>query len=464
MTTALGIFVMLAFVLGITTYLFASRQFEAETQRDEARRQVADLQSQLTAAGQEQEQLRGIIGVEPTMPVADIDTRLTEQFANFPQKEKSFTKLIELLAEAKQSNEQEQLEAVAAKQTALAEEQKDKAAAIAAKKVAEDARQEAENRLTQATQNFDSQWADHEKKQTELLARQRQAEEEARTLRNIRQEILRNREQIAPARRTGFEEKDPLEQLGIVRNELEIQAREITTLNGILARLRVADPDLQKKIAEYRAEDDRIEGFDGRIVGVDSRSNTVLISSPTTTGVRPGLLLYVFSPDDPRPEFGSRKGIVRVARAEGPSRLRATIQEENQRDPILTGDGVASSLWAAGLPPKIVVVGFSDLDRDGRSDRDQLVAMVERVGGQVVAEVTPDTSFVVDLGPPPGGDENPPPEWASEAKREEAAVKTARIMGVQIVGIDRLFDALGIDAGSFKPSRLPPTSRPLRSP
>jgi len=464
MTTALGIFVMLSFALGIMTYIFASRQFEAETERDAARQESVEAQNRLTAAEQQAAELRGIIGVDADTPVADIDTRLTEQFADFPQKEKSYSALVDLLNEARRSVEREQLEAVETTQADLAREREDKTAAIAAKKVAEDSRQEAASQLAKARQDFEAQWKQHEQNQTDLLTRQREAEEESRTLRNVQQEIARSREYIPPARRQGFEEKNPVEQLEVIREELRLQADAIVNLNAVLAQVRVSDPELQKKIAEYRSEDDRIEGFDGRIIAVDPREDSVLISCSTTTGIRPGLVLYVFPPGDPRPGFNARKATVEVSTVEGPSLLRATIREENDRDPILSGDGVATSLWAAGVTPRIVVVGFSDLDRDGRSDREQLVALVANAGGQVVDAVAPDTAFVVDLGVPPGRESDQPPEWAAEAKRYELANKTARIMGVPIVGLQHLLDALGLDEDAFKPGRLPRSLQTTRVP
>ncbi|MCS5616618.1 MAG: hypothetical protein NZ658_01350, partial [Pirellulales bacterium] len=109
MTTALGIFVILSFALGIMSYIFASRQFDAEAERDEARQQAADAQMQLTTAKTEQEELRKIIGVDAETPVADIDTRLTEQFSSFPQKEKSYAKLVELLQDANRKTAEEKL-------------------------------------------------------------------------------------------------------------------------------------------------------------------------------------------------------------------------------------------------------------------------------------------------------------------------------------------------------------------
>ena len=464
MTTALGIFVILSFALGIMSYIFASRQFDAEAERDEARQQAADAQMQLTTAKTEQEELRNIIGVDAETPVADIDTRLTEQFASFPQKEKSYAKLVELLQDANRKTAEEKLADEKAKDATIATEQQDKAAAVAAKETAEAARQEAVETLAAEKQKFDAQWTEHEKNQAALLDKQREAEDEARTLRNVKQEIARSLEYIAPGRRTGFDEKGPVEQLEVIRTELRLQAEAIINLNKLLTQLRVADPELQRTIAEYRSEDDRIQAIDGQIIDVDARTGSVLISCATTEGVRPGLMLYVFPPGDERPAFAARKATVKVSQVEGPSLLRATISRENARDPILSGDGVATSLWSAGVTPKIAIVGFSDLDRDGQSDRDRLVAMVKNAGGEIVDTVSPDTAFVVDLGLPPSQGDAQPPEWAADAKRQELAVKTARIMGVKIVGIGSLLDALGVDRSSFQPNRLPRSRQTTRVP
>ena len=261
---------------------------------------------------------------------------------------------------------------------------------------------------------------------------------------------------LPPSRQEALKARASAEQLEVIRNELRSQTKEIVRLNEVLTAARVADPAVQVAIAELRPETDRIDGFDGRVADVDPRSGTVLVSCRSTAGIRPGLVLHVFPPGEDRPQFGDRKAMIEVTDVEGPSLVRAAIRRETTRDPILTGDGVATSLWGPGNAPAIMVVGFSDVDDDGRDDRDRLTDLVTKAGGRVVDAVAADTALVVDLGTPQqkaGDDEIP--GWSAEEKRRDRALKTAKVYGTRVGSLDTLLDLLGLDAGSFEVGRLP---------
>ena len=460
LTIAMAVFVMLTFALGVTTYLFFSGQQKAREEQRAADAKAVAAQAELQGVKQDMDTLRQIVGVAADLPVAEIDTQRAAlfegDFAGFTGDDKSYLKLIEWLrgefrdkSTRTKTVEQEKkdLEAKTAADVKAAQESLEKA-----QQAADQAKQD----LDKAGKEFAEARGKHETQQSKLLDEKRSEEEKARELENLKTLIAALSDYLPPARQEALKAKPPAEQLEIVKNELRSQSKELARLNVVLTDARVADPAAQAAIADLRKEDDRVEGFDGRVADVDPRSGTVLVSCRSTAGVRPGLVLHVFPPGENRPQFGDRKAMIEVVEVEGPSLMRAVIRRETARDPILTGDGVSSSLWGAGKSPAIMIVGFSDVDNDGRFDQNELATLVTKAGGRVVDAVAADTALVVDLGQPQqaAGDEDIP-GWPAERKRRDRALETAKAYGTRVGSLDALLDLLGLDAGSFEVGRLP---------
>ncbi|MFM7137286.1 MAG: hypothetical protein ACKO1M_09505 [Planctomycetota bacterium] len=460
LTIALSLFVILTFSLAVTTYLFFSKRQEADQAQQAATASAAEAQAAMQATKDEMATLRGIIGVGDDMPIADVETGLAKlfegDFQGFAGDEKSYLKLIEWLRAEFRTKSEAVKKAEEVQQASETKATADVKAAQDALAAAQEAEAKAKADLDAATKQFAENRDAHETQQGKLLDEKRSEEEKARDLGSLRIQIVGVGEYLPPARRTGFEAAKPEEQLELIRNELRNQSKEITRLNELLTVARVADPEVQEAIAKVQPAADRIDGVDGRVADVDARSGTVLVSCRSTGGIRPGLVLHVFPPGGQRPQFGDRKAVIEVTEIEGPNLVRAVIRREDSRNPILSGDGVASSLWAPGLSPAIVIVGFADVDEDGRSDAEALAELVTKAGGRVVDGVATDTAMLVDLGQP-STDENEPevPGWADEAKRRDRALKTAKLYGTRVGSLDSLLDMLGLDADSFVAGRLP---------
>lgn len=464
LTIALSIFVMLTFALGITTYLYFNKAEEAEVGLVAANAQAADAETNARQTAEQMNELREVVGVQPDVPVADIraelENRIAGQFAGFPAENATYLKLLEWVrtefekkSTAVKTADDEKKALAAQKAAELAAAEKAKAAAVAAEQAAKQA-------SAAAAADFEQRWKGHETETKKLEQAKRAAEQESNALRSLKAEVEKGLDFMPPSRKPEFEraiaDQDSIKQLDLMRFELRTRAKSIAELNEILARLRVADPKLQEEILAARPVDDRIDGFNGHIVSVDPRLGTALISCRTTAGLRPGLILHVFTPDDPQPEFGTRKAVVEITEVEGPTLVRAVIRRQVPRNPILSGDGVSSSLWAGGVTPEIVIVGFADVDSDGRSDRESLAAIVEQAGGRVVDAVAPNTSLVVDLGQPAAGEDGREvPGWPAESRRRNRNLDDAKTFNIRVTGLAGLLDMLGLDAESFRPGRLP---------
>ena len=464
LTIALIVFVMLTFVLAAATYFgFTGRQ-KALDDRASADKQSETAANEVRQARQDLETLRNLIGVPPETPIADIETGLGNlfegDFAGFDRDSKSYTTLIGWLRDefrdlAGKVKTVEQDKQVLASQSG--------ADAVRIQQELEQWKKQAESaEAAQASQKqeFDQRWSELEKKETDLLAQLDKAEGRARELQALAAEIAKGLDFMPPTRRQAFSEalntQDSIKQLELIRTLLREQAQAIERFNRQLAELRVADPTIQQLIAAAIPADDRIDGFDGRLVDIDPRSSTVLITSRSTAGLRPGLVLHVFDPEDPRPEFGSRKAVVQVTEIESSTLARASILREDVKSPMLPGDGVSSSLWSTGTAPEVVIVGFTDVDGDGRSDLQMLTDLIQRAGGRIQAGVTASTAMVVDLGSPPGSNiERLAPEWPAEEKRRERTLNAAKTYGTRVASTAVLLDMLGLDADSFAAGRFP---------
>ena len=87
-------------------------------------------------------------------------------------------------------------------------------------------------------------------------------------------------------RKAEFMGKDDKGRVDLLKSELIARGKQIRKLNEILEKLRVADPTLQNTVRAATPKDDRVDGFDGRILSVNELDRTVLVSCGTTTGLR----------------------------------------------------------------------------------------------------------------------------------------------------------------------------------
>lgn len=465
---ALIIFVMIAFVLAVTTYLGFQQKGVEQLASDKAARDLAAAQGELATTQRGFEAVREVLGTDKDTAddiVAERNELFDTKFAAFDKEPKSLLRLVEWLADSIRTKEDDIQRLEAEKAEIRKEQETAVAQAQSLQKAAEDALAKAQGDLEAAQKDFKDRLGQHQTAQDKLKAEQERALAEATALRAITEELAKLAPLLSSEARRKFTAVPPEGQpepwpdrVGFVKRELEDDKKTIRNLNATLAQLRVADPKLQKLVRDSTPDGDRIDGFDGRISTVNAADRTVLILCDSTAGMRPGLTLSVFEPDDPRPRTGERKGLVEVIAVEGPTLARARIRAEAPTVPILAGDGVATSLWSSGTPREVVIVGFVRFGAGRRQDADALKAVVARNGGRVVDSVSPTTSLVVDGGTPQSADGQvgAAAEWkpADDAIRRRA-LTAAKESGIRVVSLDALLDMLGVDVESLDGRRLP---------
>lgn len=452
LSIALIVFVMLTFVLAVTTYLFFTQTIRLEDDAKVAREDMAKANAAQTAAEDERNALKAAIG----LPEGE-ESNLAERFGDVAEEKRHYEGVVAALQDSltKVSDDlkkaqQEKAEADKAKEQAIEEKEK-KLAELEAQKNAKEAAAE------ELKKQFDDDRAKHEELTKQLAEKQKDALARAERLDLLVAEIGKGEPLLPPARQARFKAQEAEGRIAILIEELRDREKQILKQNEVLAALRVADKSLQETVLAATPKDDRIDGFDGRILSVNEADRSVLIDVGSTQGLRTGLIFRVYPPGDDQPLVSDDKAVVEVVAIESGALARARIRRESVRDPILRGDRVATRLWKPRTPFEAVIVGFAQLDADDKPDQDLLQELVERVGGRVEQVVSSSTTMLVDAGPPRtvgAGTERASGWRPADDSRRDKQIKEARRLGIQIVGLDAFLDMLGLDRESLDSNRL----------
>ena len=462
LSIALIVFVMLTFVLAVTTYLFFSQQLQAQKDAEAARAEATKSKAEFNAAVDERKKLQEIIGIAEEKNTAEVETDTAETFAakypDFKDEPKTYKKLSEWLQKAIADKD----EALNANEAALsAEKQRAEAAAEESAKTQSNMQVQIaakEEEAKKLKEEFDKDRGRFVQQEQQLVADQKAALDRATALERLVEEVAKGEQFLSPERQRRFKGQSPEGRIQTVFEELRECEKTILRQNDLLADLRAADKSLQEVVLAATPKNTREEGFDGRVVSVNESDRSVLVSLRSTAGVRPGLLFHVYRPDDPRPELAAKKAVIEVVSVETETVVKARIRQDSVGDPILSGDGVATSFWKAGAPLEVVVVGFVQIDQDIPADADRLQQLIERIGGRVEQSVGPSTTMIVDAGQPKkiGGEgASRATGWrAADEMRRDKQLKEARRLGIRVVGLDAFLEMMGLDRDALDNNRL----------
>jgi hypothetical protein len=109
-------------------------------------------------------------------------------------------------------------------------------------------------------------------------------------------------------------------------------------------------------------------------------------------------------------EYLPGKAVIEVIGMEESS-ARCRVIRASRGNPVVAGDVIANPVYDPDKVYNFVVFGNFDVDRDGVAtpfERDQLVAIIERWGGEVIDDISGDLDFLV-LGRRPDDPLQPAP-------------------------------------------------------
>ncbi len=381
---ALIVFVMLAIVLGVVTYV-VYRQYDEAAIKAKNATEEANKKSQAAAkAESDVAELKRIIGAKN-----DSTETITKNFTDdlnkfgmaFPEESRFYRPLLEKMQQvinqknAELADTKTQLKALADKYK-VREASKDPQIAqfkTAAAKAEED--------LASEKSKYDSE-------------RER-----------IKQDETKLQEDLKKARQEG----DAM--LAEVKDKLDLALRQVNNLRQISSQ--------QAEKLEGLTSD-KVTSFHGEVVWVNQRAGTVWINLGRGDSLQRQINFSIFPAEMAGTAASGKKASIEVTQILGSHLAEARVLEDKVSDPILPGDKIYTPLWSPGEKRHFALAGFMDLDDDGKSDVDAVINLIRLNGGEVdcyiaesgkdrdkaVGQITVNTNCLI-LGEAPNEKGNP---------------------------------------------------------
>ena len=465
LTIALIIFVMCTFVLAVTTYVFYAQNEDAKVAKEAAEDAATEARQSLTTAEQAQKDLlESRIGVNPGDSIEAVDKELAglqekaKKYGGEENATPTYRELIKTFDSALKSANGDNASLTAENrdlQDKLKSSQKNLKDIQVSHSETMDEKQKEIDAIGKAREETAAKFTAESQKLTEDL---NAANDKASRLADLEKQIHDEvGPYISPSRRDKFSAaNNAADQVAIVLEELTIRDKLINQQNQVLGAMRVADPTLQRYILAATPADDRIDGFDGRVVVVNERERSVLVRFPRTIGIRPGMLFFAYEPMEQMPLISAKKGILEIVSVESGTVARGRILNTSNYNPIVEGDAVATSLWSPLMPLEVVFVGHIQIDRDSATDDQELEDLIQKVGGDVAQTVSHTTSLLVDAGVPnQSGVSGENLGWDEAAKRRRTInLQQANKLGIKVVRIDGFLELFGLEENYFDADHL----------
>lgn len=255
-------------------------------------------------------------------------------------------------------------------------------------------------------------------------------------------------------------EQDKLRQRGI---ELQTSQEELADtrkqLDIAISKLEDIKPGVNVELAAFKP--------DARILRIDSQTNVVYLDVGSDDLVYPGLTFSVYDKSTPIPDDGMGKAEIEIFQVtENVS--AAKINTSSKKNAIVPEDIVANLIWDSVTSNRFVVSGVFDFDGDGyynSGDKDKIIRIIKDCRGEIVAEVTVETDFVV-LGVRPSAISRPTSEQIEidpdiekkylasldMGKDYDTVVDRAKALSVPIINQQRFLNLIGYHTLASKSS------------
>lgn len=189
------------------------------------------------------------------------------------------------------------------------------------------------------------------------------------------------------------------EQLGQLTQALDKKQNDMTALdtelNNKIKDLIARDAARNKQYVEMK---DRVasqtprnfETTDGKITAVLARERLVYINLGSSDGLRPAVTFSVYGQDSAKLVESESKAEIEVTQITGAHSATARVLTDSRSDPILPGDAIFSPAFHPGSKVRFAIVGVTDIDGDGDSDRQRIRDLIATNRGIIDCEVDDD--------------------------------------------------------------------------
>lgn len=232
-------------------------------------------------------------------------------------------------------------------------------------------------------------------RENELTRRSEKAEQDLRSTQQQHQETLDVKDQ-----------KIADQQQDINKLQFEAQAmqeshqKELELLNQKIARYKAINIKLNEEILTIKKTS--FEVPDGKIQWVDQVNKIVWINLGEDDKLVKRTTFSVYTKSNHGIARGSEdiKGSIEVTRILGPHQAEARILDRDIYQPITKGDPIYTPLWSSGKAEQFAMVGFVDVDGDGKSDRQLVNDMVANTGASMSIQIDDTGERVDEKGEP----------------------------------------------------------------
>jgi hypothetical protein len=231
------------------------------------------------------------------------------------------------------------------------------------------------------------------------------------------------------------------------KNEFEARAAKWNE-EKLAFEKRIKELDEANSILKAQRKDEpgSFEVADGRISWVN-QNGTVWINLGSADSLRRQVTFSVYDYDQHDAVKAEKKGTIEVTRVLGPHMAEAKVTEDDNRNPILTGDNIYSQVWHRGKQLHFALTGFIDIDGDGRSDmklareliemNDGIVDAYLNEDGKVEGDITANTRYLVL------GDNTDTPVGAKLQEGWNSMSQEASSLGVESVTLPEFLNQMG---------------------
>jgi len=230
-------------------------------------------------------------------------------------------------------------------------------------------------------------------------------------------------------------------------------ADEMAKINTDKTAVETANAKLERQVEKLREGLPEVDQFaqpaDGRVTWVNQRYGKVWIDLGSSDGLRPQVTFSVAAEGNADAEQAEKKGSIEVIRVLDAHMAEAQITSDDPKNPILTGDRIYSQVWDRGRTVGFAIAGEVDLDKDGKDDLQRLKDIITANSGRVDAapddagalegDLKVDTRYLV-LGTYPDGTQN-----RDDALRDswKTLSEDAERLGIETIPLEEFIKLMG---------------------
>jgi hypothetical protein len=353
---ALIIFVMLTIILGVTTYVFVRKWDDATKEKVAAEKVAGDKGRDAEAKEQVANALKKLIGVAATEALPNIEDTFRKDMERYGAAYAVDDRFYRLLLEKMQKTIEE--------------------LGIALK----DAKDEVPKLRDEHKQNLEAQEAqiarfkaERDKAEVDLTTEQTKYRDDVER---------KNREGVTLQASLQAARKEMKERIDKIEVKFQEAVKKTKTLEEVNVVISDENQGLKGAVNAGTAN--------GEVTWVNQRSATVWINLGRADGLTRQVTFSVYPADvTDLTAKDARKGKIEVTQILGDHLAEARVLEDEITRPIMPEDKIFTPVWNSGMKRHFALVGFLDIDGDGKSDLETVKHIIAINGGVVDCYVDP---------------------------------------------------------------------------